>query len=98
MDVAPVSSLGICNTYDELCDIMYCAFCEISLLPLAQQNEGAVIYFIKRCNDDGVKNSDRVISMSKIENLEYNILYDMCNKLRTFNRSFNNVVELTVLK
>ena len=48
MDVAPIVSLGSCKSYDELCDVMYCAFRDISLPSLSQENEGAVIYFVKR--------------------------------------------------
>jgi len=69
MDVAPITSLGITKTYDELCDVMYCAFCETSLPALAQQHEGAIIYFVKRSErnvDIEDNNTDRVISLSII--------------------------------
>ena len=105
MDVTPIKSLGICKNYDEICDLMYCAFCETSLATLAQANEGAIIYFVKRASGKEAANTaaeskkDRVISISKIETLEYKILSEMCSKLRSFNlKALNDVVELTALK
>lgn len=74
MDVAPISSLGICKSYDELCDSMYCGFRDTSLPSLAQEHEGAIVSFVKRDSKSGDTNTDRVLSLAIIENFEYKIL------------------------
>jgi hypothetical protein len=64
-------SLGIHQSYDSLCDTMYSAHHEVSVGAAATQQEGTNLVLIKR--GDQVL-GDRILSISRIDCLEFSIL------------------------
>jgi len=79
--MALTHSLGVCTGYDELCDHLYVASCNTASASITVANEGHNIFLVKR-NDPSM--GDRVLSISKIEPVEFLILKEMKTALRSF--------------
>ena len=43
-----IESLGIMSTYPDLCDLLTKAFLEVAKSKIAEDEEGSVIYLVKR--------------------------------------------------
>lgn len=83
LDVVQISSLGVFNNYGALCDQLEHTFKEVAKSTIAQDEEGNVLYFIKK--DPNAK--DMVLSLAKLKTLEYRLFRKMREKLRNFYNS-----------
>ena len=90
LDVVNIDSMGLYNDYDHLCDDLQLEFEKVSGLSIREEEEGAVIYFVLRHNEDSTK--DQVISLGKLKTLEYRLFRKMREKLRNF---VNGVTTIT---
>ena len=77
--MSKTTSLGITKDYDDLCDTLYLSYCDIALSRADIDNDGHHIYLIKRKD---TKAGDVVLSISKIEPIEYKILSSMHHILK----------------
>ena len=82
LDTVSVSSVGVYQTYDQLCDGVYKLFKDVSKAKISEDEEGSVLYFVKRTNPAAKENSDEVLSLCKLKTLEYRIFRKMREKLR----------------
>ena len=71
LTAAPTKSLGLCNTFDHVCDNMYIAYQDAVIGSIDKNHEGSLIYLVKRC--DKVL-GDRILSISRAECIEFIIL------------------------
>jgi hypothetical protein len=74
--------MGLYNDYDHLCDDLVTEFERVSSLSISEEEEGAVIYFVKRHREDATE--DSVLSLGKLKTLEYRLFRKMREKLRNF--------------
>jgi len=86
LPMAPTSSLGTCKDYDELCDTLYVNYCDVSVSTIELKNEGYNIILVKR-KDEVV--GDRVLSISKTESIQFQLIKEMQESLRSFFVKFN---------
>lgn len=89
LDMVKASSIGIYSTYDSLCDKLYETFRELAKSKLVEDEEGSVIYLVKRDFENPA--NDRVLSLSKLKTLEYRLYRKMREKLKRFYAPHNKV-------
>jgi hypothetical protein len=65
-----------------MCDVLCQVFKDVAKSEIAKDEEGNVLYFIKR--DKINNNNDKVLSLCKLKTLEYRLFRKMREKLRNF--------------
>ena len=80
LPMANTVSKGMASSYDELCDLIYVSACETGSGSLETQNNGQHIILISRTD---TQIGDRVLSISKVDTVEYTILKEMRVALKT---------------
>ena len=78
LDVVKIEDLGTFSNYNEFCDQMETTFKEVAKSPIAQDEEGNVLYFIQK--DQG--GEEQTLSLAKLKTLEYRLFRKMREKLR----------------
>lgn len=68
-----------------LCNGLYKTFRDVAKGKITDEEEGSVIYLIKR-DRDGIQANDKVLSLSKLKTIEYRIFRKIREKLRGFYR------------
>ena len=81
LDKVHIRSLGLFDDYDKMCDVLCKTFREVAKSEIAQDEEGNVLYFIKR---DKQGKHDSILSLCKLKTLEYRLFRKMREKLRNF--------------
>lgn len=76
-----IRSLGHFDDYDKMCDVLCSTFKEVARSEIATDEEGNVLYFIKR---DKQGKHDSILSLCKLKTLEYRLFRKMREKLRNF--------------
>ena len=66
-----------------MCDSLCRVFKDVAKSEIAEEEEGNVLYFIKR-STDGDQASSEVVSLCKLKTLEYRLFRKMREKLRNF--------------
>ena len=82
LDMVHIESLGEFEDYDKLCDQLESTFKQVAKSPIAKDEEGNVLYFIKKCPKTGKELE--VLSLAKLKTLEYRLFRKMREKLRGF--------------
>jgi len=82
LDCVKVQSLGVFTDYDKMCDVLCTAFKDVSKSEIAEDEEGNVLYFVKK--DPKGEQPDQVLSLAKLKTLEYRLFRKMREKLRGF--------------
>lgn len=82
LDVVDMESLGTFSSYDLLCDKIEATFKEVSRSTIAKDEEGNVLYFQRKQEDNSTE--DEVLSLAKLKTLEYRLFRKMREKLRNF--------------
>ena len=77
----------MCGSYDELCDILYKNSREVATQSVQVANTGSYILLVKRF--DSIM-GDRVLSVSRLEPLEYFILKEIRTSLKSFLKQTND--------
>lgn len=80
LEVVKAESQGLFQTYGDMCDKLQEVFRTVSCASIAQEEEGSVVYLIRRDSRDPEK--DQVLSLSKLKTLEYRLFRKMREKLR----------------
>lgn len=70
-----IESLGLYCTYNDLCDCLYTTFKDIAKSKIKEDEEGSVLYLIKR--DPINPDDDKVLSLCKLKTLEYRLFRKM---------------------
>jgi len=81
LDVVHIKSLGTFDNYGVLCDQLEQTFKDVAKSSIAQDEEGNVLYFIKKDKDTG---KETTLSLAKLKTLEYRLFRKMREKLRGF--------------
>lgn len=81
LDVVHIKSLGTFENYGVLCDQLEKTFKDVAKSSIAQDEEGNVLYFIKKDKETG---KESTLSLSKLKTLEYRLFRKMREKLRGF--------------
>ena len=84
-DIVDIKQLGIYSDFDKMCDDIEKEFRIVASQSIEQEEEGAVLYIVKR--DSKESNYDEVLSLSKLKTLEYRIFRKMREKLRNYHSS-----------
>jgi hypothetical protein len=79
LDKVSIESLGLYDNYDSLCNGLYNIFRDVAKSKITEEEEGSVLYFVKRGGD-----KDEVLSMCKLKTIEYRLFRKMREKLRSF--------------
>lgn len=82
LDMVHIQSLGTFGNYGKLCDQLETTFKDVAKSTIAQDEEGNVLYFIKKAKHADER--DHVISLAKLKTLEYRLFRKMREKLRNF--------------
>ena len=82
LDKVAIQTLGSFSEYGPLCDSLCRVFKDVAKSEIAQEEEGNVLYFIKRASEGSAK--DEVLSLCKLKTLEYRLFRKMREKLRNF--------------
>jgi hypothetical protein len=82
LDVVKIESLGVYSDYDHMCDDLESEYVRVSGMTIREEEEGAVLYMLKRHKESA--NKDEVISLSKFKTLEYRLFRKMREKLRNY--------------
>lgn len=77
LDVVKIQDLGSFKNYGALCDQLETTFKDVAKSPIAQDEEGNVLYFVDQTKD-------KVLSLAKLKTLEYRLFRKMREKLRGF--------------
>ena len=74
------------DDYGQLCDSLCRVFKDVAKSEIAQEEEGNVLYFIKRPAADAEASAQgsEVLSLCKLKTLEYRLFRKMREKLRNF--------------
>ena len=83
LDKVAIQTLGIYDNYDEFCDNLCRVFKDVAKSEIAQEEEGNVLYFVKRSGEKENETSE-VLSLCKLKTLEYRLFRKMREKLRNF--------------
>jgi hypothetical protein len=75
---------GVFNNFDKLCDSYIELFSEISKSRITEEEEGCVLYMVKR--DAKNPEADEVLSLCKVKTLEYRLFRKMREKLKNYCR------------
>lgn len=81
LDKVHAISLGKFSNYDLMADCLCKTFQDVAKSEIAKDEEGNVLYFIKRTKDG---KNDKVLSLAKLKTLEYRLFRKMREKLRNF--------------
>jgi hypothetical protein len=84
LDMVAMESSGIYSTFNDLCDGLYQTFRDIAKSKIIEEEEGSVLYLIKRDKEGPEK--DKVLSLCKLKTLEYRLFRKMREKLRNYFR------------
>ena len=87
LDVVHIQSLGEFTDYTELCDQMEITFKNVANSPIADDEEGNVLYFIQKDKNSVDQRKQKTLSLAKLKTLEYRLFRKMREKLRGF---YNN--------
>jgi len=79
LDCVPVDRVGVYDNIDSLSEALNHEYNVVSSASMNEEEEGSVLYMIKRGLDD-----DKVLSLSKLKTLEYRIFRKLREKLRNF--------------
>lgn len=90
LTAAPTKSLGLCASFDQLCDMIRVAHGEAVTGKVAKVQEGVNIWLIKR--NDKV-HGDRILSISRVECIEFTILNEMRHLLKQYCRTIEKGVK-----
>ena len=82
LDKVAITTLGQYDDYEKLCDNLCRVFKDVAKSEIAQEEEGNVLYFIKRDKQD--PEQSEVLSLCKLKTLEYRLFRKMREKLRNF--------------
>lgn len=74
-----IDSLGVFDNFNALCDNLEVTFKNVAKSSIAQDEEGNVIYFIKK---DLKSQKEEVLCLAKLKTLEYRLFRKMREKLR----------------
>ena len=91
LDVVKIQDLGTYKNYGTFCDQMETTFKDVAKSPIAQDEEGNVLYFIDKSNQ-------KVLSLAKLKTLEYRLFRKMREKLRGFYSSEKKGETVNVLE
>lgn len=80
--VVRMERLGVYSDYDRLCDDLLTAFMNVAKDTIQNEEEGAVLYLVKRDRED--PKQDDIISLAKLKTLEYRLFRKMREKLRNY--------------
>ena len=80
LDKCHAQSLGQFTNYSEMTDALCKVFKDVAKSEIAKDEEGNVLYFIKRAKEGSEK--DKVLSLAKLKTLEYRLFRKMREKLR----------------
>ena len=83
LDKVAIQTLGTFESYPALCDSLCRVFKDVAKSEIAQEEEGNVLYFIKRPAESSTEPS-KVLSLCKLKTLEYRLFRKMREKLRNF--------------
>ena len=83
LDKVAIQTLGSFSDYGQLCDALCRVFKDVAKSEIAQEEEGNVLYFIKRPQEESSAPSE-VLSLCKLKTLEYRLFRKMREKLRNF--------------
>jgi len=83
LDKVAIQTLGTFSDFSTLCDSLCRVFKDVAKSEIAQEEEGNVLYFIKR---PAAQSSEPavVLSLCKLKTLEYRLFRKMREKLRNF--------------
>ena len=85
LDVVHIQSLGVFTSYEKTCDALEKVFRDVAASPIASDEEGNVLYFVKRdASDPENLHAQRVLSLAKLKTLEYRLFRKMREKLRGY--------------
>jgi len=85
LDKVAIQTLGSFDDYGQMCDTLCRVFKDVAKSEIAQEEEGNVLYFIKRPQAGGENQSTGdVLSLCKLKTLEYRLFRKMREKLRNF--------------
>ena len=82
LDMVHIQSLGKFNNFGQLSDQLEKTFKDVAKSSIAQDEEGNVLYFIKKAK--GANERDQTLSLAKLKTLEYRLFRKMREKLRGF--------------
>ena len=82
LDKVAITTLGTYSDYNKLCDNLCRVFKDVAKSEIAQEEEGNVLYFVKRNKQD--PEESEVLSLCKLKTLEYRLFRKMREKLRNF--------------
>lgn len=73
------------TSYEQICDKLETVYRDVAASPIATDEEGNVLYFIK-CDNEHPDDADKqqVLSLAKLKTLEYRLFRKMREKLRNF--------------
>lgn len=86
LDCVPWERIGIFDNIDSLSDALFNEHKIVSEASIKNEEEGAVIYMIRRGLND-----DKVVSLSKLKTLEYRVFRKLREKLRNFWSKHENI-------
>jgi hypothetical protein len=89
-NVVNISSIGVYSDFDKMCDDIQEEFRNVAMQTIQNEEEGAVLYFIKRDKDDPKR--DDVLSLGKLKTLEYRLFRKMREKLRNYMNYTTNLL------
>jgi len=84
LDKVAIQTLGEFSEYGVFCDALCRVFKDVAKSEIAQEEEGNVLYFIKRPNPTATDTKPEVMSLCKLKTLEYRLFRKMREKLRNF--------------
>ena len=84
LDKVAIKTLGMYDDYDTMCDNLCRVFKDVAKSEIAQEEEGNVLYFIKRPANEEDEESSQILSLCKLKTLEYRLFRKMREKLRNF--------------
>lgn len=84
MDKVHIQSLGMFNDYDNLCNSLCKIFQDVAKSEIAKEEEGNVLYLLRKGENDANGAPDQVLSLTKLKTLEYRLFRKMREKLRNF--------------
>jgi hypothetical protein len=85
LDKVSVERVGVFTDYDQMCDSVADFFKKISKSAISEEEEGSVLYFIKR-TEDAV--DEKVLSLCKLKTLEYRIFRKLREKMRNYVKAY----------
>ena len=77
-----IRSLGTYSDFNTMCDALCKVFKDVAKSEIAEEEEGNVLYFLKRPKDKS--QPSEILSLAKLKTLEYRLFRKMREKLRNF--------------